>query len=346
MESDLLKKEAPVAAAVSLIILIGFYFLYISGMSLDYIVGLNAQIPQKMIVSQSSFSASGFLFDTLGPVIVSLLAFAIFSFSLAILTVKPLGKSRYFLILPILLSGFLFNFSILFLFFALGLFISCLYVIPLGETYFQELKKWKHFRVGSNSVGKAFLILFLFIFLGSFIALSTNESYKNSFYKDMKGSISVLVQNEVGNAMENYQDSMMGGQAISDLMVQARNDNPNLSEEQYKQMELQIRENLEKEKQAAYNASQGKINALMESSLDNSPLVNSLLFWFPLLTSFTIWAFLELFRGVIFSPLAGVFSFILFHFFDFIEKDSKYFSDDHKVSELERKVRGPRSYNP
>ncbi len=244
MESESPGREMLIFFLVSVLILGGFFIIYKSEVSLEYLIDINADMPEKMVIETESFSLIDFVISGFSPVIIAVTGLIIMCLSLSVLSVTNIGRFRYLLIIPIFLSGILFNFSILFLFFAAGLFAACLYVIPLGETYFQELKKWKRFRVGSNAVGKGLLVMFLFVLLGSYVALSTDKQYGERFYESLGESISNLALKEVENAQAQQNSPQDSEILIQDSMNQIKADYPNLTESQYKQMELQLREKI------------------------------------------------------------------------------------------------------
>ena len=312
MENEAARMEIIFVFVLSVLIFAGFYILYASGVSLDYLVGMNSSLPQRMTAMQESFSLLHFLYSSVSPILTAVFALIIFSFSLALLSVHPLGRLKYVLAVPIFLSGILFNFSILFMFFGIGLFIAYLYVIPLGQTYFAEYRRWKFFRVGSNAVGKALFITFLFILAGSYIALSMNLQYREEFSQGFKQSMVEVVSMEVENMRAQQGTTAMEEQLVQDSMRQMRHDYPNLTEKQYSDMEARLKESLNSSTQSGA-MSESEIKSIVESSLSTSPLVKSLLLWFPLIFSFTIWASLEFLRSMFFSPLSGVFSYMLFH---------------------------------
>lgn len=330
MEADISRGEVAVVIIISALIFAGFYILYISGLSLDYLITINANMPEKMVVSQEGFSLLGFLTSNFTPIIIAAGALAVFALSISVLSVRPLGNIKYILLLPIFMSGVLFNFSILFLFFGFGLFIAHIYAIPLGQTYFMEFKKWKLFRVGSNAAGKALFVLFLFVLAGSYIALSSNLNYRVEFSQGFKSSMVSLVGSEMENMKMQQSLSGQTEQFVQSAMSQARHENPGLTEKQYKEMEQSIRANMTSTIQNS-GPTESEVKSLVESSIDSSPLANSLIVWFPLIFSITIWGSLELLRMLILSPLAGVFSYILFHI--------PFFADHMMEEAIETKVR-------
>jgi len=310
---------------ISVLFSLGFLVLYISNVNLNSITLLQASFIKIFTLGVQEHSAFGVFISTFSEILTAILSFIIFCFALSFLSVRKMGNLRYFLIIPIFLSGILFNFSILFLFFGFGLFVSCLYVIPLGETYKKELKKWKKFRVGSNAVSKSLFVLFLFIFLGSFISFSTNDSYKQVFLNTTISSITDIVNSEISNFNTQISSSDATNEIISqvveDKMKEIKKQYPNLTEEQYLQIETGIRKDIEK-KMSSLKVNEVNLNlsSVISKGIENSILLNAFLVWFPIIMSFTIWVFLEFLRGLLFSPISGVFSMILFYVFGFQEE--------------------------
>ncbi|MBN2094408.1 MAG: hypothetical protein JW727_00010 [Candidatus Aenigmarchaeota archaeon] len=308
MELDDKSREICILLFLSLMIFLGFYLFYAAGMSLDYLIRMNAELPEKMVMSAQGENAS-FVVDLLMPVFMSITSLLCFCAVFAALSVRTIGKIHYATAIPIIVSGVLFGFSIMYLFFAAGLFAASIYSVPLGETYRQELKKWREFRVGSNTASKALFVLFLFVFAGSYIALSHDGGYKDHFYSEVKLGVAGLVQREVDNSLALQGAS--NEEYLSASMAALKSDNPALTDAEIRAAETAMREGLS-DQEEDYAASRAQVDGLVESSLENSPLMGAILFWFPLVFSFTIWAFLELLRGTILSPAAGVFSYVFF----------------------------------
>ena len=310
---------------ISVLFSLGFLVLYISNVNLNSITLLQASFIKIFTLGVQEHSAFEVFISTFSEILTAILSFIIFCFALSFLSVRKIGNLRYFLIIPIFLPGILFNFSILFLFFGFGLFVSCLYVIPLGETYKKELKKWKKFRVGSNAVSKSLFVLFLFIFLSSFISFSTNDSYKQVFLNTTISSITDIVNSEISNFNTQISSSDATNEIISQVvenqMKAIREQYPNLTEEQYLQIETGIRKDIEK-KMSSLKVNEVNLNlsSVISKGIENSILLNAFLVWFPIIMSFTIWVFLEFLRGLLFSPISGVFSTILFSVFGFQEE--------------------------
>jgi hypothetical protein len=335
MMNERVNREILIFLFASLAIFSGFFVIYESGISLSYLVSLNSDIPMKMFSIQDSQSISGFIQSNFNSLFVAIFGLVLICLTLSILSISHSGRYKYLLAAPIFLSGILFNFSILFLFFGAGLFIACLFVIPLGETYFQELKKWKRFRVGSNAVGKALFVVFLFVFVGTYIALSLDARYGENFSKGMENGISDIVLNEVEN-MQSNQNIGTGEQQIKKSMLQVRIDYPNLTEQQYAEMEKNLRASLSSNLQKA-GPSKEEVGALVAASLKSSPLFSSVLVWFPLFFSFTIWISLEFLRSFFLSLISGVFTFILLHI-PFFNQDLDFEGKETAVRAIEYKL--------
>ena len=102
-------------------------------------------------------------------------------------------------------------------------------------------------------------------------------------------------------------------------MKAIREQYPNLTEEQYLQIETGIRKDIEK-KMSSLNEVNLNLSSVISKGIENSILLNDFFVWFPIIMSFAIWVFLEFLRGLLFSPISGVFSMILFSVFRFQEE--------------------------
>ena len=125
---------------VSILVFMGFCVLFLSKVTLNSLTILQARLLEIFALGVLENSILEVIINTFSGIFIALLGFTIFCLGLSFLAVKRPGKIKYFLSAPILCSGILFNFSTMFLFLAIGLFLAVLYVIPLGETYQQELK--------------------------------------------------------------------------------------------------------------------------------------------------------------------------------------------------------------
>ena len=301
---------------VSTLYFLGFVILYLSNISLDSITALQANFIELLILNARKSAFEVFI-SIFSGILIAVSGLVIFCIGLSFLAVKKLDKLKYFLLIPILCSGFLFNFSILYLFFGLGLFVSSLYIIPLGETYKMELKKWKKFRVGSNAISKALFVLFLFVFLGSLISFSVNDSYRQLFFNTSVSTITNIINAEMSN-YDNSEGNVTNeiiNQAIEDQMKKIRSLYPNLTEEQYLQIKDEMRKKMQEINSSENIGTKLNMTSLVSHRIKNSLIFNAILIWFPLIMSFTIWVFLEFLTEILFSPVSGIFSYIWFSVF-------------------------------
>ncbi len=301
---------------VSILFFGGFCVLYISKVTLTSLTILQAKFLEIFALGVLENSIFEVIMNTFSGIFIALLGFTIFCLGLSFLAVKKPGKMKYFLVAPIICSGILFNFSTMFLFLAIGLFLASLYVIPLGETYQQELKKWKKFRIGSNAVSHALLVMFIFIFIGSLVSFYTDDSYSQNYMTATAESLSNIVGGEISNFAPGGDSKLsesMINKTVEDQMQKIRDEYPDLTEEQYSQIEVELRDNII-EKANSFEASDMGFNITetVFNEIENSPLVKSLLIWFPIMMSITIWVSLEFFKNLLFAPVAGIFSYILF----------------------------------
>jgi len=302
---------------VSTLYFLGFVVIYLSNISLNSITTLQANFIELLILNARNSAFEAFI-SIFSGILIAISGLIIFCIGLSFLAVKKLDKLKYFLLIPILCSGFLFNFSILYLFFGMGLFVSSVYIIPLGETYKMELKKWKKFRVGSNAISKALFVLFLFVFLGSLISFSVNDSYRQLFFNTSVSSITNIINAEMSNYDKNSEGNATNeiiNQAIEDQMKKIRSQYPNLTEEQYFQMKEEIRKKMKEINSSENIGTNLNMTSLVSQRIKNSLIFNAILIWFPLIMSFTIWVFLEFLTEILFSPVSGIFSYIWFSVF-------------------------------
>ncbi len=305
----------------------GFCVLFLSKVTLNSLTILQAKFFEIFFLGVLENSILEVILNTFSGIFIALFGFTMFCLGLSLLAVKKPGKIKYFLIAPILCSGILFNFSIMFLFLAIGLFLSVLYVIPLGETYQQELKKWKKFRIGSNAVSHALLVMFIFIFIGSLVSFYTNDSYSQKYLETTTESLSNIVGAEISNFSPGGNSELsekLINKTIEDQMQKLRDEYPDLTEEQYSQIEIKLRDDMS-EKTNSFETSDLGINITdtVSEEIENSSLIKALLSWFPIIMSLTIWVSLEFFKSFLFAPVSGIFSYILFSISEAIDKKNE-----------------------
>jgi len=296
---------------VSLTYAIGLTTIYLTDLNLASATTLQAKLFEIFILDVSEKSIIEFIFSYFKPLFYLSLALLFFCFGLSFLAVKNPGRMKYFLILTILPLGILFNFSILFLLFSFGLYVASLYSITFGETYKKEIKKWKSFRIGSKAVSEALFFAFLFIFLGSLLTFSIDETYKQTFMNTTISGLKNIIKSEIENFEIN--SAKLKEEIIKSQMEKIREQYPNLTEQQYAEIEKDLENSMGNLTTFSFKPTE----SLIESSLKNSLIINSLSYWFPLFMSFTIWILLEFLRNFLLSPISGLFSVFYFKILNF-----------------------------
>lgn len=318
--------EIPKFIFVSIIYFLGFIVLYISRINLNYMIYFQVDFI-NIFASVTEFSSLlDFFIFNFNILLIALSSFIFFCAGLSFLSVKGLDNLKYFIIVPVLGTGFLYNFSTLFILFSIGLFVASIYAISLGEAYRDELKKWVKFRVGSNSVSKALSVLFIFAFIGCFLTLTTEDSYKNNFYTHTKESIAALVDVELSSMSSEFNQSELIEdlleQEVEKRMQEIREQYPDFTEAQYSEIEENLRDEFEDNMLELQNQTRvTDISDRISENLDNSSLFQAFMYWFPLMMSLSVWVFLEFSKGFLFVPISGLFSYIYFGMFEYMEKD-------------------------
>jgi len=178
---NLTKKEiiSMVGAAASFLL-----FMFFLDVNIDFLINLQ-------------FSVFEILGGNLSPQMVKTLV-SIFFFILGLSFLSVGGyyndNNKIGFVSLVILPFIILRFSIMQIFLLLGVVISSLFIISLANTYGQELKKWKYFRVGSNSVGKALFVFNIIIAVGVFVVISSNlsfyqDQFRNTFVETFVASI-------------------------------------------------------------------------------------------------------------------------------------------------------------
>ena len=142
------------------------------------------------------------------------------------LSVSGFYKDNYKigLVALVILPFIILRFSFMQLFLFAGVFLASLFIVPLSYTYGQELKKWKYFRVGSNSVGKALFLFNIIIVVGIFLIVSMNltfyqEQFKNKLVNTCFSALPENIPKEQAAAnIASIIDSVPLFRTISDLL--------------------------------------------------------------------------------------------------------------------------------
>jgi hypothetical protein len=196
-----LEKIAVFGSLFSFIVFV--FLLKQSGVSVGSIVNIQNSFLRSFLGGSGAFD---FIIQTFLSAIVAVL--------LLVLSLAFLSSYGYFeankklgMIVGIIEAAILLVFfpSLAGIFIALSLLLISPYIILLANTYGKELKRWINFRVGSNSIGKVFLIFNLFVALAVFLAVYANASfYQQSFREQLTELISQSVENEVQSGVGGF----------------------------------------------------------------------------------------------------------------------------------------------
>jgi len=118
-----------------------------------------------------------------------------------------------------------FNASLVGIFLSIAIIITSVYIIPLSNTYGKEFKKWTRFRVGSNSLGKVFMIINVFVALGIFLSVSLNMGfYQGSFKENLATSLTTMTA--VPQGFEDVVNQTTARQETEKFISQAIDNSP------------------------------------------------------------------------------------------------------------------------
>ncbi|MBI4174153.1 MAG: hypothetical protein HY517_00785 [Candidatus Aenigmarchaeota archaeon] len=177
-----------------LYISVSFFFsallLKASGFSVSSIVNLSNHIIKSIIFSAST-DTFGALRLLLSPFLFVLLGLAFLALSIALLAVRGTDVGKFSGIVAGIISVALFP-SVAGAFLAVAVFLSFM-LAPKFSLLAGEAKKWKKFRLGSITAGKALMVFNLLIAAGVFSSvLISQPQYELSFKNEMKESVRAL----------------------------------------------------------------------------------------------------------------------------------------------------------
>lgn len=196
------------------------------------------------------------------------------NFCMAVCLVSSLSGS--------LVSGF--SVTSLFLISAM---VVCGFVLPpLAIIYLKELKKWKKYRIGSRTVGKCFLLINVFLFFAVFANVYINLEDYNAAYRQ---EAQELVLNLLPKIGEGEIPQIEGMELLPpEQQEQMRQEYSNLTQSQKEEMDQRVNEMFQS----------GNISSMINISLLFAPLM--------------VFAILEVARLLVFSPLAGLVTGLIF----------------------------------
>ena len=196
MNLDLQKPEKIIVLSASLSLLVSMLFLKFSGFSVSSIVNFYNHIIKSIIFSANTDTLAA-LRLLLGPFVFVATSLVFFTLAMSLMAYHGSKSERKYAgslsgIAGALISIILFP-TIAGVFLALAFLICSFYAVRFSNMYAKELKKWVRFRIGSNTVGKVFLIANIIIALGVFSSVLLQQSqYESSFKQEIKESVRSL----------------------------------------------------------------------------------------------------------------------------------------------------------
>ncbi|MFH0832543.1 MAG: hypothetical protein V1900_02375 [Candidatus Aenigmatarchaeota archaeon] len=200
MNLDLSRKDIVTISGVFVSFLI--FALLVSNLSVGFLVNIQNSFLKSMLLEtrgMTTMSAIGFIINQFYTLLLAMIFVVLgFSFLSSYGFFKDERKIALFsgiCILPVLI---VFRFSITSILLSAGIIITNIFVMSLSNTYGKELKRWVLFRVGSNSIGKALMIINIMIAVGVFLSLLYNLSYyQNNFKSDLSSTLEKIVAESV-----------------------------------------------------------------------------------------------------------------------------------------------------
>lgn len=201
MKIKIERNEIGFGAASFLAFLAGFLLIKVSGFSSSSIVNIQSYFLRAILTQTTGMTTIESLSFVFQPFVLVLVGLAFYVLSLSILTAYGYQEEKdeigkFVGIFSAIAALVLFQ-SLWGAFLAASVLISCVFSAPLANTYKKELKRWEIFRVGSHTVGKMFSLLMIFMSVGIFVMILSNQAQYASMFKqdliDMTQSIAMSV---------------------------------------------------------------------------------------------------------------------------------------------------------
>lgn len=197
-------------------------------------------------------------------------------------------------IIPSILGLIYLGLSPVTLLFSIGIISVGTFISGMGETLPEELKKWKSYRTGTNSMGKSLFIINILLTAGIFFTLLGNINHYETVYKTESNKI---VSNLVSGKGKNLTEETL----ISILPEETRKTFEKLPEDKKEDFIKNYKKKVESETKNLKSNIQGKLNKFMGSEKISALIDLSLLF-----IILAIFGILEFLKTAIFCPLAGL----------------------------------------
>ncbi len=194
------KLEKITAIGAMLSFVLAAVFVKFSSLSVSSLVNLQNTLLEKALVESGSSNTLGSVYIVGSYFMNAFIALVFLTLAFAFLASYGFyeDRKRAGLVLSVI-GGLIFiaflGFTLASFIVGVGIILSGYSTIPLAHNYGEELKKWIHFRVGSNSISRAHFILNLFIALAIFAAVLANLAfYEAEFKSNIRESISSVVK--------------------------------------------------------------------------------------------------------------------------------------------------------
>ena len=277
-----------------------YLLLYSSNINLTYISEFQARLisllpflpPEKILIS-------------LAPLLLYSFSFILLLSLLFIITsLSGLGRLKLFLIIPLAIFPYFFNFSVSVLFLSLGIFISVLFSEKLGKIYLDEIRDYKRFRYGIKLSAKLLFITLSLFSLGIFLQLSLNKSYAYLFFNQSLDRAAILMSS-------SYKYFLPEKEGLINLQMEMIKERYNITDEAT--LEL-IRRELEENYNETLMLNESQVREILLTNFKNSELAKITVRYYPILTALIIYSTLSL-LSFLSAPFFGLFSYALFKIF-------------------------------
>lgn len=236
-----------ISSIFSLLTVILFRYLEVTA---EKAIMFPLRVPEIFFGQPNGLQYQELLFNILSEVLVFIVTFIPLTIGLAILALygSKYGADKKLALAaqaPVVLIGlFVFNFSIVSVLIMISLIIVSLLVTGYGETYNEETKRWNNFRTGTKTIGKAFLIITIFLMFGILGYTSINvEHFESEIQDTTEGILANFMEQDLMNEAE--QEAFSESSTDQELQELEEFDEEMIEQEQ--NMTSEIREEIEDE---------------------------------------------------------------------------------------------------
>ena len=189
-------KKIDVLVILGSLISFVLFFVLLRDISTGHLIQMQTKILGQILIETQGFTIFETLFSLISPFLLPFLGLAFLVLGFVILAFYGKQYQNHIGILigaiSAVLSLLFFSFSLVSIFVGISLFVSCIYILPLANTYFKEFKKWKKFRLGSRTVSTILLIFNIVLAVGVFTEVHLNSEYKENYKEDLTDTITQI----------------------------------------------------------------------------------------------------------------------------------------------------------